>query len=96
MNKIRDLTGQKFGLLSVLYRAENTPEGRVKWLCQCHAQDVDHVLIGFVIGFWVTFATCNGSNVVSHNVISSAGTVVSGLHPIQSSHGNGPDRTGDQ
>ena len=35
MSKIRDLTGQKFGLLTVLCRAENTPAGRVKWHCQC-------------------------------------------------------------
>ena len=35
MSRIKDLTGQKFGLLTVLSRAENTPTGRVKWHCQC-------------------------------------------------------------
>lgn len=32
---LKDRTGQRFGKLVVLSRAENSPSGRVKWLCQC-------------------------------------------------------------
>lgn len=30
-----DLTGQRFGKLTVVERAENTKEGKAKWLCRC-------------------------------------------------------------
>jgi hypothetical protein len=31
----KDLTGQKFGILTVLRRAENSPSGKARWLCKC-------------------------------------------------------------
>ena len=34
MPKFKDITGQKFGRLTALYRLHNT-KGRVKWLCVC-------------------------------------------------------------
>ena len=35
MSNFIDLTGQKFGRLTVIKRVENTKEGKAKWLCQC-------------------------------------------------------------
>jgi len=35
MGKFTDLTGQKFGRLTVIERAENIPSGKTWWLCQC-------------------------------------------------------------
>lgn len=35
MSKINDLTGQRFGKLLVLERAENDKFGKTRWLCQC-------------------------------------------------------------
>jgi hypothetical protein len=35
MSKLKDLTGQKFGELTVIQRAENDKKGRTQWLCQC-------------------------------------------------------------
>lgn len=35
MNKVIDLTGQKFGRLTVVCRAKNSKEGRAKWHCVC-------------------------------------------------------------
>ena len=34
-NKVIDLTGQKFGKLTVIERAENDSQSRTQWLCQC-------------------------------------------------------------
>lgn len=34
-SKLKDLTGQKFGKLTVIERAENDNKGNVQWLCQC-------------------------------------------------------------
>lgn len=31
----KDLTGQTFGRLTVIERAENTKDGRARWLCRC-------------------------------------------------------------
>lgn len=35
MGKFKDLTGQRFGRLTVAERAESTNRRRVKWLCKC-------------------------------------------------------------
>ena len=35
MSKLIDLTGQKFGRLTVIGRAENTRTGRARWFCLC-------------------------------------------------------------
>lgn len=35
MGKFIDLTGQRFGRLSVISRAENDKNGNVRWLCLC-------------------------------------------------------------
>ena len=32
---IVDLRGQQFHYLTVLYRAENTPQGKAQWMCRC-------------------------------------------------------------
>ncbi len=32
---LKDLTGQKFGRLTVISRADNNQKGRTRWLCQC-------------------------------------------------------------
>lgn len=36
MGELIDLTGQRFGRLTVLERAENTPSGQARWLCCCN------------------------------------------------------------
>ena len=33
--KMNDLTGQKFGKLTVIERAENTKSGKIRWKCKC-------------------------------------------------------------
>jgi len=35
MSKLKDLTGMKFGRLTVIERAENDKHGRARWLCLC-------------------------------------------------------------
>lgn len=35
MSQINDLTGKRFGMLTVIERAESTKEGRAQWLCKC-------------------------------------------------------------
>lgn len=35
MSKLIDITGQRFGKLIVLERAENSKDGKARWLCQC-------------------------------------------------------------
>ena len=35
MSAVKDLTGQRFGRLVVIDRADNTKEGRARWVCVC-------------------------------------------------------------
>ena len=35
MPAFKDLTNQKFGMLTVISRAENKSQGHTRWLCQC-------------------------------------------------------------
>ena len=35
MSALKDLTGQKFGRLTVISRAENADCGKVRWICKC-------------------------------------------------------------
>jgi len=43
MGKIKDLTGQTFGLLYVIERAEDTKPGRPAWHCQCECGNITTV-----------------------------------------------------
>ncbi len=45
MGKCIDLTGQKFGRLTVISRAGKTKRGAVKWLCKCNCGN-ETVVIG--------------------------------------------------
>ena len=35
MRQLIDLTGMKFGRLTVIERAENAKNGNLRWLCKC-------------------------------------------------------------
>lgn len=35
MSEFKDITGQTFGRLTVVRRAENTPTGHARWVCSC-------------------------------------------------------------
>lgn len=43
MGKMKDLTGQKFGLLYVEGRAENVKPGRPAWICRCDCGNITTV-----------------------------------------------------
>lgn len=42
IKKYKDITGQKFGRLTALYRLHNT-KGRTKWLCVCDCGNLKEV-----------------------------------------------------
>jgi hypothetical protein len=45
MSKVNDLTGQKFGRLTVIKRVENNIEGRAVWLCECNCDNKTQKLV---------------------------------------------------
>lgn len=45
MSKIKDLTGQKFGRLTVIRRAGSNNSGRALWLCSCECGN-DSIKVG--------------------------------------------------
>ena len=36
MNKVEDISGQRYGQLTVVRRDEHAPKGRSKWICKCN------------------------------------------------------------
>ena len=45
MAKLIDLTGQRFGKLTVLHRVENTNLGKSRWMCRCDCGR-EHTVLG--------------------------------------------------
>lgn len=45
LTKLHDLTGQRFGLLTVLHRVPNNTSNKVQWLCKCDCGN-ERVVIG--------------------------------------------------
>lgn len=39
MSRVKDLTDQYFGRLHVIERAENSKDGRARWLCECECNN---------------------------------------------------------
>lgn len=46
MSAAIDLYGRKYGLLTVLERAENTKNNKAKWLCKCDCGNITKVVAG--------------------------------------------------
>ena len=44
--KFKDLTGQRFGKLTVIKRVENNDRNKVRWLCQCDCGNT-HITISY-------------------------------------------------
>lgn len=43
MGRFKDLTGQKFGRLTVIKRAGTSKSGKVLWLCECSCEEHNHI-----------------------------------------------------
>ena len=46
MGKLNDLTGQRFGKLTVIERTANTKYGEAQWICQCDCGHPYKVVVG--------------------------------------------------
>ena len=44
MSNFKDVTGQRFGLLTVIKRVENDKQGNSRWLCQCDCGNIKIIL----------------------------------------------------
>lgn len=45
MSKLIDITGQKFGKLTVIERTENSSKGGARWICKCECGN-SHIAVG--------------------------------------------------
>lgn len=50
MNKVKDLSGQRFGRLTVIERDLNGPVGASKWICKCDCGNVISVRRNHLVG----------------------------------------------
>lgn len=58
MSKLQDLTGQRFGMLTVIERAENK-SGRTAWKCQCDCGKTSNVLAVNLVRGYTKSCGCN-------------------------------------
>ena len=49
MSKVIDMTGQKYGKLYIIERAENDKHGKAQWLCQCDCGSKPKIINGSAI-----------------------------------------------
>jgi len=72
---LKDLTGQRFGRLTVEHRSGNAKHGQqAKWLCRCDCGE---------------YSTCYGANLRKGTSTSCGCKVVEHLHRINFKHGHG-------
>ena len=57
--KFKDLTGQKFGRLTVLSRADNKQNGSTRWLCQCECGKQKTILGSSLVSGHTKSCGCN-------------------------------------
>lgn len=60
MSKLIDLTGQRFGRLTVIERAENDKRNRAKWLCKCDCGQTTTVLSNSLMSSCTVSCGCYG------------------------------------
>jgi len=68
MGKLIDLTGQTFGLLTVIERAEKPVERKVKgvyWLCLCECKNTKVTLGKFLKNGTATSCGCKGFSITN-------------------------------
>ena len=60
MSRVIDMTGQKYGKLTVLERAENDKNGKAQWLCQCDCGSNPKIISGAALRRGLTISCgCN-------------------------------------
>ena len=60
MSRVIDMTGQKYGKLTVLERAENDKHGKAQWLCQCDCGSNPKIINGAALRRGLTVSCgCN-------------------------------------
>lgn len=60
MSRVIDMTGQKYGKLTVLERAENDKYGKAQWLCQCDCGSNPKIISGAALRRGLTISCgCN-------------------------------------
>lgn len=60
MSRVVDMTGQKYGMLTVIRRAENDKHGKAQWLCQCECGREPKIINGAALRRGLTISCgCN-------------------------------------
>lgn len=69
MAKLVDLTGQRFGRLTVIERAESGKSGETKWLCKCDCGRITTVRSYYLISGCTVSCGCYGKERRQENLI---------------------------
>ena len=66
IGKFKDLTGQRFGKLTVIKRVENNDRNKVRWLCQCDCGNT-HITISYNL----THGLCQSCGCLQQEIIET-------------------------
>ena len=70
MKKIQDLTGQKFGRLTVIKRVENSKHGHIMYLCQCECGKQKNIIASSLLSGHTKSCGCLNKEVITkHGLI---------------------------
>lgn len=72
--KVIDLTGQRFGRLVVVSRAENTKRGQARWVCQCDCGNITEVKGGALRSGATKSCGCYQRDRTAQSCITHGGT----------------------
>lgn len=79
----KDLTGQKFGKLTVIKRVENNMYGAAKWLCKCDCGRERAILGSYLFRGLKTHCGCENKYVKSSNFKDMTGQKIGKLTVIE-------------
>jgi hypothetical protein len=66
--KLIDLTGQRFGMLTVIERAPNSLKGDIRWLCKCDCDNTKVVLAYSLTGSETKSCGCSTAKFIGEKV----------------------------
>lgn len=89
MNRVKDLSGQRFGRLVVLHRDESAPAGRSKWVCRCDCGNTVSVWRNHLTGIRGTASCgCARIGVNSKNLSGQRFGRLTAIEPTAKKSGN--------
>ena len=91
IGKFKDLTGQRFGKLTVIKRVENNDRNKVRWLCQCDCGNT-HITISYNL----THGLCQSCGCLQQEIIETNRQRIYNTYDLSGTYGIGYTSKGEE